>query len=181
MSSHDQTSRIASARGWINQNAAVVTVAAVLSLAITLPYIEIPQDSSFHPTPESAWYFVPETNETIVAKATLIPPIDYKGKQAVKAHYYGCDDCSAENEFLGYYEKYSDKAKAELDSMHAVQVAGGKLAPDTEMRAYELAMTERFYSRDGKTWVRAESQEGHAIQEELRDRCGLRKLTYCSS
>lgn len=181
MSSDYQTSRIASARGWINQNAAVVTVAAVLTLAITLPYIEIPQDQRMRPSPESAWYFVPETNETIVAKATLIPPIDYKGKRAVKAHYYGCDDCSIENEFLGYYEKYSDEAKAELDAMYAIQAAGGKLPPDSEMRAYELAMTERFYSRDGKTWVRAESQEGHRIQEELRDRCGLRKLTYCNS
>ena len=180
MSIHKQAVGSAGIRDWLNQNSAVVTVAAVAILVIALAVVIRQGSGNTRTPPDSAWYFVPETGATVVDKANLIPPIMVEGKQAVKAHYYGCDDCEGENKFLGYYEKYSDQAKTELEKINATQAAGGEVDSDAEMRAYELAMTGRFYSKDGKAWVPAESPQGHAMQETLRDNCGTRKLTYCS-
>lgn len=181
MSIHQKAVASAGVRDWVNQNSAVVTVAAVAILVVALALVIMQGTGSGTPTPPgSAYYYVPETKETFAADAKLVPPIDHNGKKAVKAHFYGCGDCDDANKFLGYYEKYSDGAKAQLDKINAQMQAGQEIDPDLEMQSYELAMTQRFFSADGEKWVLAESPQGHEMQEKLREKCGTAKLVYCS-
>lgn len=160
--------------------AKTVAIVAIASVVCVASVVVILSDGSTNCFPLDAHYYVPETHEIFVADLMLIPPIDRHGKEAVRAHLYGCGDCNDENRFLGYFEKYSDEAKVELQQMHRKMTDGSQDFLEYEKRAYELAMTERFYSIDGIHWVLAESPEGHAMQENLRAKCGSVKLVYCT-
>ena len=170
----------AGVREWMNQNSTVVTVAAVLLLVIAIGAVVIqgwPDDIT---PPDEAYFYVPETKELFSADSKLVPPIDRNGKKAVKAHFYGCGDCDDASRFPGYYEKYSDAAKAQLDKINEQMRSGQEIDPDLEMQVYELAMTQRFFSADGEKWVLAESPQGQEMQEKMREKCGTAKLVYCS-
>ena len=165
-------------RGAIDKSAVVTIVIVAIATTAFVVWMPICNHGPGKP-PEWAWYAVEGTQEFVVDKADLIPPIERDGKRLVKAHFYGCDDCEEANRFLGYFEKYSDEAKAELERLIRAGPAGGAIDENTEIHIYDLGMKGRFYSIDGKTWLLAESEEAQMILEKLRDNCGDRRLAYC--
>lgn len=167
-------------RDWMNQNSALVTVGAVALLIIAIVAVVIQMRPDGIDPPDQAFFYVPETKEMFAAEAKMIPPIDRNGKPAFKAHVYGCGDCDDPNRFTAYYEKYTDAGKAQLDKLREQMASTGDPEGEIENQIYEISMTQRFFSTDAAEWVLAESPQGQALQETVREKCGTAKLTYCS-
>lgn len=174
------TLKIDSARDWINRNSAIVTVASVALLVISLAVI-ISQNSRPGPPPPGEAYFYDTVTKTYFTdKATLIPPITSEaGNEAIRAHFFTCGECTDALEadggqrFLGYYEKYAPDVKAKIENN-----------PES-MHFYEEVFQGRYYCppgvdpTDNLNWVAAETPEGFAIAQALQKRCPARKLRYC--
>ena len=159
-------------REWMNQNSAVVTVAALalLILALVLLFSQCRSGGVPQGTGE-AYYYDTETGDYFVGDATAVPPITSQaGNPAVRAHLFTCGDCANEGErFVGYYEKYSDSAKQAIE------------ADPESMAAYEAYIQGRLFSRDGSRWVPAESPEGYEIMQSLECSDGSTDdLQYCA-
>jgi len=157
-------------REWINNNSAVVTVAAVAILIVSLAVIINQGRGRSGPnTPGNAFFYDTVTKKVFTDDATKIPPIQSPdGNPAVRAHFFTCGDCADESDrFLGYYEKYTDDVKAQLE------------ANPQAFELYEMAYEGRLYSADGENWVTAESPDGIAITQALQGKCPPKKLRYC--
>ena len=167
-------------REWMNQNSSLVTIAAIAILVIAIGAIfwNNRDDRGVGPIDE-VWFYVPETKEMFAADSKLLPPIDRNGKKAVKAHVYGCGDCSEANRFTGYYETYTDQGKAKMEQIMAQMGQDPEKDAELESVSYDISMSERKLSGDGVKWVPAESEEANMIQEKMREKCGTAKLVFC--
>ncbi|MBI1368426.1 MAG: hypothetical protein GC162_07195 [Planctomycetes bacterium] len=131
-----------------------------------------PQGKAKAVDPGKAYFYDVKTKEYFVDSATKIPPIkSAAGNDAVRAHFFTCNDCGDNNRFIGYYEKYEPQVKAKLDARLAKQ--------DADAEFYEEAFQGRLYSTDGIKWVAAESPEGFKIVEDLMKKCPEKQLHYC--
>jgi prepilin-type processing-associated H-X9-DG protein len=119
-------------------------------------------------SPGEAWYYDTVTSEYFTDLTTKVAPYkNARGNESVRAHFFTCGDCTEEQRFIGYYEKYTDEVKARIEEKQ-----------DSFM-IYEMAFQGRLYSRDGKKWVPADKPEGIAITSELQRKCPPKKLRYC--
>jgi prepilin-type processing-associated H-X9-DG protein len=120
------------------------------------------------PKPGNAYFYDVVTKEYFTDSATKIPPIKSPaGNEAVRAHFFTCGQCTDEERFIGYYEKYTSDLKKKLEK------------DPEQFEVYEEAFDGRLYSADGEHWVKAESPEGFALIEKLQQRCPAKKLRYC--
>jgi len=163
-----------STRDWINQNSAVVTVASVVVLVLSLAIIINQGRGRSTPEPGNAYFYDTVTKEYFTDSATKIPPITSPaGNEAVRAHFFTCGECTEATKdeggerFIGYYEKYTPEVKAKLEE-----------SPEA-FEFYEEAFQGRLYSPDGTRWTQAESPTGFRLIEELQEKCPAKKLRYC--
>ena len=164
-------------REWMNQNSAVATVGAVAILAIALTILYFQTGGPTVKLSDSAWYAEPGTENLVVDKVGLIPPIDKDGKKLVLVHYFGCDGCG--EKFIGYYEKYTDAGKKEMERLQASMTPGAEVDEEIEMKMYDITMTQRLYSTDGVKWINSESDQGQAVMEKIAEKCVGKKLAKC--
>lgn len=167
-------------REWMNENSALVTVAAVALLVVSLAIV-VMQGGGGPQASGDAYYYDTVTEEVFEGEASGTPPIESPdGNEAVRAHFYTCGECSEEERFLGYYERYTEEAKEVLErSKNAGE--DGEPDPEAMMEVYEVAFTGRLYSTDLEEWVVAESPEGRELSEALQEECGEgERLSYCA-
>lgn len=166
--------KVGGSRDWINQNSAVVTVASVVVLVLSLAIIINQGRGHAAPAPGNAYFYDTVTKEYFIDSATKIPPITSPaGNEAVRAHFFTCGECTDKTKdeggerFIGYYEKYTPDVKEKLE----------KNAQQFEF--YEEAFQGRLYSPDGVRWTAAESPTGFKLVEELQQKCPAKQLRYC--
>ncbi len=165
-----------SIRSYLNNNPAIVTIAAIVLLLVCLGVIyRTLSGGGGGPRIVDIYFYDLGSGEVFIGPSDSLPPIDapsgpYNGKPAgVRAYVFSCTDCSDENSrFVGYLETYTDEAKAALTSGEA---------PD----AYEYYDGGRLIKRpDEEGWARAESEEGFALIESVSTLCpgGVLKPCY---
>jgi hypothetical protein len=116
-----------------------------------------------------AWYYDLQSREYFLDESTRVAPFKRdNGHDAVRAHFFTCGQCSEEERFLGFYEKYCDEVKEQIER-------DGRSQPPLHERTFQ----GRLYSTDGVTWVAAHEAEGLAICRRVQERCPHRKLRYC--
>lgn len=169
-----ETLKVGGFREWVNQNSAVVTVAAVVVLVLSLAIIINQGRGRSAPKPGNAYFYDVVTKEYFTDSATKIPPITSPaGNEAVRAHFFTCGECTEKTSdeggerFVGYYEKYLPDIKAKLEKN-----------PEA-FEFYEEAFQGRLYSPDGTKWTQAESPTGFKLIEDLQTKCPAKKLRYC--
>ncbi len=118
--------------------------------------------------PGNAWFYDVVSKDYFTDKTTRVAPfIRDNGHTAVRAHFFTCGDCTEQERFLGYYEKYTDEVKAKLEQK------------SKNFALYEMAFQGRLYSTDGEHWFPAEKPEGTQITADLQKKCPPKKLRYC--
>lgn len=156
-------------REWLNNNSAIVTVAAVLVLLMALGIIIWTQGSGNRlSTNYEVYYMDLGTNELFAGKITEIPPIDAPSgpNQGVRAHVYGCGDCSEANRFVAYLERYTEKAK----QMRLNPPPVDPNQPPPEMYMDDMAGME-VRAPKGTQWVSMMTDQGMRITEVAPNRC----------
>lgn len=160
-------------REWMNNNSAVVTVAAVLLLFVALFAIIKTNFTSRQARIVDVYFFdlgAKVTNPLdalYAAKGTEFPPIDSPSGQnmGVLAHVFGCGDCSAANKFIGYLQTYTPDGKRKLLES---QKSGADMEFDDS--AYVLvATTEK--PQDTKNWVLMVTEKGNKLMESATTKC----------
>lgn len=154
----------------------VVALIAMTGVMAVIAVVPVLHNTPRHgpPPPGGAYFYDTASRTYFIDAATKIPPIvSPEGNAAIRAHFFTCGDCSEEERFLGYYEKYAldvkDKIESNPESMHF----------------YEEVFQGRFYCPPGDdptradSWVAAESPQGFAIAQRLQQKCPARKLRYC--
>lgn len=157
-------------REWVNQNAAAVTVGAVILLIVALVII-IQQGSGRDVgggASREAWFYDVKSGEYFTASAQEMAPITNPatGNTAVRAHFYACGECTEEDRFVGYYEKLTDRLKAKYEQsredmiMLYEQMAQGRLLcpPDKD-------------PANPDNWVQVSSEKGFKIQQQPQNMC----------
>lgn len=108
-----------SMRETINSNPSAMTVGAVVLLVGAIAALLWWSGSGSAAGEEYDYYYDPVADETFVASGMKVPPIESPwGHMAVRVHYYSCGDCTKEDRFLGYYEKYSPRVKQYITTEH---------------------------------------------------------------
>jgi hypothetical protein len=114
------------------------------------------------PVVPSYFYTTDDGKTWFKAPATLVPPFDHDGKQAVRVWLYECSG----KEFVAYLERFSDSArKVMAQAEDALKNAKkGDQAPSVIFEAAEARRSGREVKRPGdKDWVPAFSKEGAKI------------------
>ena len=154
-------------REWLENNQSIVTIGAVVLLAIAV-FVMIRSmgtpDIDTRLRPMQYFYDV-ETEEGFEADPDLLPPIIREnGNEAVRVHFYTCGDCSgidAGEMFVAYYEKYSVEDKARWDAFIGATGEGTRV-PDVVPDGFHPTP---LISRDAKRWVEFFTPAGHAIYD----------------
>ena len=128
-----------SLRELLNKNATVVTVVTVLVLVASLTFILWPDGGNDPSDSMGKEYFYDlNTDQLFEAEQGRIPPIDtesgpHQGKPAgVYAYVFSCGECAPREQYIGYLETYSEKAKARLEQMRQASAGPVYMGPDVE-------------------------------------------------
>jgi len=164
-------SKIQQFRQWSADNSRIVisvcTVVIILSLLLMGWQM---RPVSGGPLPELAWYYDVETKKTFTDSSKLIPPIKSpEGNQSVLVYFYACGECSPDNRFVGFYEKYSE------DDKKAIETSGLDM-----QHLAEGSTHESLISQDGSEWFPSGSAEAMAIRKKIDERCKNMPPTYCT-
>jgi len=110
-----------------------------------------------------AWYYVPNADHYFLDSVHKLPPIkDDQGRQAVRAYYFSCGPCSEESKFVGYYERFPDEIKKQIE----------------EEGLSEDLLAKNEVSLDGKTWGVRSEPEGRKILQSARLKCDENQKLY---
>ncbi|MEM6757242.1 MAG: hypothetical protein AAF586_08755 [Planctomycetota bacterium] len=160
-----------SVRSFLNNNPAVMTIAAIVVLLICLAVIY----SNLAGGGGSGrivdlYYYDTGTGELFSAPANSIAPIDApSGPGAgVRAHVYTCGGCNSDEWTIAYLEKFDDQARDALVN-----------APESPeaAQAYDSGLLVR--NVDGDTWHQVYSTEGMRVSEALATLCAPGQLKPC--
>ena len=191
---------VRNAREWLNKNSAVVTIAAVVLLVVSLGIIIMTlRPKRYKPRIVDVYYFDLGANRTFVAKSNEIPPVEGpSGSQAggppmgVRAYLFACGDCPSnmvdmtpqdlfnQKVFIGWLEMYTPDAKERMEAMQR-----GEYKPESP-EGPDGAMVPEMYdfweqghlistladSIEQMQWVPANSEPGFQIMQNLQDVCG---------
>jgi len=125
-----------------------------------------------------AFYYDLGTGEYFTDSWNTVPPITNPatGNEAVRAHFFTCGDCTPENRFCGYLEKFTPERKKHLGSYTPVSEDKDVIFPG---RLYALPPSESDPKR-ADSWVDPETPAGVEITNRLRSRCKTGKIKYCN-
>jgi len=167
--------KIGGVRQFVNNNSAVVTVGAVAIIIVGLAaIIKYGAGNSTGTAPATTgWFWDVEDKAAFVDEATNISPFKRpNGHTAVRLHYFSCGDCTKEQRFVGYMEKYTDEVRDKLEKSRKGEITDGFYE--------EEQMAGLLYSKDGETWFSAQSPEGQMLVSATYKKCPDRKqLQYC--
>jgi hypothetical protein len=153
-------------RRWINKSPWVVGIFAALSVAMVIFMVwrTSPPSSS----PGKAFYSIDDGLTYFSDSPERLPPFDYDGKVAVRAHVFKCNDGK---KFVGYLERYTEPAKAIL----ARHYGGGGSASMTTDELKVLA-TGREFKRPGPGgWMKLSPREmAGMVDFVLRQKMGVK-------
>jgi hypothetical protein len=107
---------------------------------------------SFYSTDDGATFFP--------AAADLIPPVQVNGKTACRAIVFTCD--GGKTKFVGYLERYSPAAKAQLEAARDAMKRGDKNAAPAGPAAGDVEVKK---PGGGNRWV---SRRGPAAADDLK-------------
>ncbi|MFA7238009.1 MAG: hypothetical protein WC058_14195 [Phycisphaeraceae bacterium] len=158
-----------------NQNAVVVVAVVVVVVAGFFIFRNFADNPGTPPGSGKAWFYDTVKKTYFKDKADQFPPISSPdGNPAIRAHFFSCGSCDSEKErFPGFYDKYTDEAKAKLEAARKAQkpeeMAGMEMY-------YEIGVQ---YSIDGEHWFQPSSMEyQEALQKALNCPKGGR-AKYC--
>lgn len=169
-------------RDWMNNNSALVTIAAVVLLVISLGVIIMQTKGPGQIGPVELYFYDLNTGELFVAMSDQNPPItapsgpygDENGPPAgVRAHVYACGECGdlegktveeieATGAYISHLEMYTPEGKAALEAQ--------KTDPNTPMMVDPMEYT-RIKSVEGDRWLLAYSEEANALAEQSIREC----------
>ncbi len=159
----------------LNDNQHIVVIVCVVMIAVALGYVYLISDSPrpSGPVKANAYYYDTVSGEYFVGDSRQYPPITSPdGNPAVRAHFFTCtESCDKADRFVGYYEKYTEQAKVQLESMRESEL-------DYSPEMYEWGV---LHSLDAKQWFNANSEEaGTILAERLKCEDGPReRARYC--
>ena len=147
-------------RHWATENTKIAipicVVVFLLSLGAVLWQLREPSGN----IPDKAWFYDIKAGKIFTASSKSIPPIKSPaGNEAVLAHFYTCDQCTDDQRFLAYYEKYPEEIKKHFESAGA------------DMHLMSEGGSETLISVDAVEWVSMNSPEGAKIISKLNKRC----------
>ncbi|MAE59978.1 MAG: hypothetical protein CMJ49_01325 [Planctomycetaceae bacterium] len=146
----------------MDNNGQWVTIGAVVLLVVVIVYLVWPKGPKV--TENYAYFYDLTDNKVVELKGNEVPPVidPDTGNELVGVHFYTCGFCVESNgeRFVGYYEKYTEEAKAEKLEQLRKLAAGEKVVDNTtpDQRKGQLI------SLDGKKWVELYSSAGQKIR-----------------
>ncbi len=163
------------AREWVNQNSAIVTIGAVLLLLVSLGFIimRVSGGSQYKARIVDVYYFDIDSGQLFTAKSNEIPPIDSPSgaNKGVRAYVFACGDCADESQrFTGWLEMYTPDAKNVM--------INPPTSPES-MDTFELMEKGHLVSADGRAWVQANTDKGFQVMEGIQTRCGETPAVPC--
>jgi hypothetical protein len=165
-----------SIRDTVNANQNIVVVAAVVVIAVAVLFIYM-QGGGRRGAAGSgqAYYYDTVTKKVFTGDADQFPPIESPdGNPAVKAHFFSFGDCSEDERFIAYYEKYTDEAKAKLEEAKKT----GETSAEDQMYLDEYFELGILHSVDGENWFDSSSEQFMNILDEKLYKDGKR-AKYC--
>lgn len=164
-------------RDWVNNNSAVVTILAVVMLVISLGVIIMNSTGNRSGQITKMYYYNIQTGKFFVASSSELAPITTESgpDTGVRAYIYGCGECpsglagltldEARNQgvFVGYFEKFSPKAKAALLA-EANDPEGGMLAFEAleQGQLFQIPGTDR--------WLPSNTMQGMEMRDQMVSR-----------
>lgn len=179
-------------RDWMNNNSAIVTIAAVVILILSLGYIVwSSKGPSYGARVIDVYYYDLNTQKVFTAKSDQVPPIDAPsgpfrtpaGQEVpggVRAYLFACGDCQdftgltaaelqAKGGFIGWLEMYTPEAKAMLTQPPG---ESPEAAAEREMRMYQVWESGQLIaSPDNLRWVSQNTEEGVRITSQIEGKC----------
>ncbi|MEX0744702.1 MAG: hypothetical protein WD118_03795 [Phycisphaeraceae bacterium] len=170
-----------SIRDTLNNNSAVVTIAAVVILCVALAVIIWNSTGGPSFQPRDIYFVDLNTDEIFVAKSDQYPPIaapsDTDGQTSgVGVRIYACGECptdlegrsvrdlGGEDVWVAYLERWSDEARAMMRN---------ELTPEDTDRFYELPDAgHEVRALDDDRWNLMYSNIGQQLVEGQDTRCG---------
>ncbi len=159
-----------SIRSFLNENSALVTIAAVVLLVLSLAFIVINSKSGGRSSgPIDVWYYDLNTGDLFEGTSDQIPPIEAPSgplsgqagvPAGVKAHVFACNDCGdVEDRFIGYLEMYRPEVRDRLlefrNNPKAMETMSPEMMPDMMMESGMLVSNV-----EDQNWVEAMSEMG---------------------
>jgi len=160
-----------SVRSFLNNNPAVMTIAAIVVLLICLAVIYSNlTGSSGSRRVVDVYFYNTASGELFSEPATSIPPIDTDSGAAtgVRAHVYSCGSCSADEWTVAYLEKFSDDARD--------AIVNNPESPEAA-QAYDQGLLVRGI--DDQEWHPVFSEQGMRVSESLANLCPSGDLKPC--
>ena len=174
---HGATDRLLAARRWANDNAAVVLLACVVLLAVSLNRLSNHAANRRGPTrPTHTWYYDTTTEQIVTRPMGLLPTLIEDGRELWLVHVFGCGDCSQEP--MEYYERCAPQHRERFQTLHR-KSCEHFLTGDEESEFYDLQMMAREYSRDGVTWRPLTPEAEYQLTLEFERACGGSELKWC--
>lgn len=143
-----------------------VGVVAVVVIAVVWVWILKPADRAGG---EGVYFFDLGSRQLYVGSHTMIPPMAApSGASGVRARVFACGQCTDENRFIGFLERYTDEAHAALTDGSA------------PMKPQLIAEGQQVTTEAAETWVVRISPQGEALIQSVQSRCpDPTSLTVC--
>jgi len=163
-------------REWVNNNAGVVTISAVLVMVMSLIYIFFNSGAPKAQMAESQWFYDLTTKKLFAAPMEEYAPIDTPSgpKQGVKAMVYACPDSDCKSDpRIAWLEMYTPKVKKLLLEQKE-RDREGITAPDMTLVRLIDEDQGTMYARAEKPdeWHAAHSPRARELKMSLNNLCG---------
>jgi hypothetical protein len=113
-----------------NPRVATVMAAAIVAIGAAVLYLQWPRSSDGFGPPAKMFLTIDDGKTFFVAPAEPLPPFQHEGKTAYRAFVFTCD--GGRTKWVGYLERYSDRAKTLMAGMWKKQAATGGPPPVPE-------------------------------------------------
>lgn len=169
-------------RDWMNNNSALVTIAAVVLLVISLGVIIMQTKGPGSVGPIKLYFYDLNTGKLFVAMSDQVPPIDAPsgpyGERGlpggVRAHIYSCGSCgnydglTAEQvnqtgAYIAYLEMYTPEGKAAMTAP-----AGDPDAPPMYVDPMEQTLVKRV---EDTNWISMYSEQAYQMTDQAIRNC----------
>ena len=175
--------RVGGLRQWVNDNSAVVTVAAVVVLVLAVLFIFRGQFGGGIDIPNAdelqAYFYDTVTEEVFVDKQNKIPPfVNEAGHECVKVRMYTCGNCAESERWPAFYEKFTEDMKKQYEE--AMAQSGGKYIPMMGGMMGPGQMGGTLMSLDGQNWVTQMDPSIRGRYKEMMTKCPDGKYRPCN-
>jgi hypothetical protein len=161
-------------REWINNNSATVTIGAVVALVVALGVWYWQQ----RPTREAivvrqVYFYDLDKGELLTLPRDQVPPARTKSGEGkgVRAYVYSCGECTKEQMFIGYLERYPDDARQELLSRRANPQANSPSGRSIEELEDTRLVAAEEDAKDPAKWFALNTPEAVEIRNYFRTKC----------